>query len=679
MSIRAFFKSVWKLHIKLLRINSFLTGVWKMSAITGIYQLNNAPIHLEHGNNLMKSLEQFPSDDIRTWRNEDVFFGCHAQWITPESVNERLPFYDNEQKLAITSDAIIDNRTELFERLQVKQSQKKTITDSELILLAYLKWGKESPKYLIGDFAYMIWDERNQTLFGARDFSGARTLYYCKDHFSFAFCTIIDPLFKLPNFKKELNEEWLAEFIVIPTIVESADVHNTVYKNIYQLPPAHTITVVNGKFSLERYWHLPPTATLRLKSDEEYHEAFREVFDLAVTEKLRTYGQVGAHLSGGLDSGSVVSFATKALQKENKQLHTFSSIPEDNFNDWTPKYYAADERPFIKETVRHVGNISDHYLSFEGRSPLADVDDFLALMEMPYKFFENAYWLKGISEKAHNEGVKIVLNGARGNHSISWGSERLNIEYYASLLKKLKLIHLNQELNVYCRNFRTGKRVMLPIVARNAFPNFAQLFTKNKGFDYPIPSFINPVFAQKTDVYNRLDRYDMDISGSFRGDLNEYRRKHYDQLYYWNKSGTATTKLSLRYSLWDRDPTNDLRVIRYCLSIPEEQYVKNGMERSFLRSATKDILPDSIRLNHYVRGIQAADTIHRMKSSWKAFMEELHQLKNDSLMSEILDVKAIGAALSHIGDQPIPEHVWSNEFKILTRSLIVSRFIKGFS
>ena len=180
-------------------------------------------------------------------------------------------------------------------------------------------------------------------------------------------------------------------------------------------------------------------------------------FNLAVTEKLRTYGNVGAHLSGGLDSGSVVSFAAKELKKENKQLHTYSYIPEESFNDWTPKYYVADERPYIKETVQYVGNIKDQYLDFEGKSPLSEVDDFLELMEMPYKFFENSYWLNGINEQAHKEGIKILLNGARGNHSISWGSERLNIEYYASLLKRLKLFHLNQELNLYCQNFMTGK------------------------------------------------------------------------------------------------------------------------------------------------------------------------------------------------------------------------------
>ncbi|MBS4209176.1 asparagine synthase-related protein [Bacillus sp. FJAT-50079] len=649
-----------------------------MSAITGIYQFTNDPILLDHGNNLMKSFERFPSDDIHIWHSRKVFFGCHVQWITPESINERLPYYDYERQIAITADAIIDNRTELFERLQVNKSERTTITDSELILLAYLKWGKESPKYLIGDFAYMIWDERNQTLFGARDFSGARTLYYYKDHSRFTFCTILEPLLKLPYIKKKLNEEWLAEFIAIPTIIESVNVNNTVYKDIFQLPPSHTITIQNGKVSLERYWHLPATEILRLKSDEEYYEAFHEVFNLAVTEKLRTHGNVGAHLSGGLDSGSVVSFAAKALKQINKRLHTYSYIPEESFNDWTPKYYAADETPYIKETVGYVGNIKDRYLSFEDKNPLSEVDNFLDLLEMPYKFFENAYWLSGIGDQAQKDGVKIVLNGSRGNHSISWGSERLNIEYYASLLKKLRLFHLNRELTIYCQNFITGKKVILPVAVRNAFPKIANFFRKAEGSAYQFPAFINSTFAQKTNIYNKLQQYDIGISGNFHGDLNEYRKNYYNQLYVWNKSGTATTKMSLRYSLWDRDPTNDLRVIQFCLSIPEDQYVKNGMQRSFLRRATKGILPDSVRLNHYVRGIQAADTIHRMKDSWKAFVEELHQIKQDSAMANILDINVIGNILSKLEDQPSPNFVWTDEFKILTRSLIVYRFLKSF-
>ena len=92
------------------------------------------------------------------------FFGCHAQWITPESVGEQLPFYNYEKQLTITADAIIDNRDELFEKLQVDYSDRKNMADSELILLSYQKWGEEAPKYLVGDFAFMIWDEKQMLL-----------------------------------------------------------------------------------------------------------------------------------------------------------------------------------------------------------------------------------------------------------------------------------------------------------------------------------------------------------------------------------------------------------------------------------------------------------------------------------------------------------------------------------
>src|SRR5690606_32771619 len=120
-------------------------------------------------------------------------------WITPESIGELNPFYDSERQLVITADAIIDNRSELFQLLQIQQERRLDITDAELILLSYSKWGEDSPKYLIGDFAYIIWDERDQKLFAARDFSGSRTLYYHWNGVRLAMCTTLNPLFTLPN------------------------------------------------------------------------------------------------------------------------------------------------------------------------------------------------------------------------------------------------------------------------------------------------------------------------------------------------------------------------------------------------------------------------------------------------------------------------------------------------
>lgn len=647
-----------------------------MSAIAGIYHLNEAPLNPVQITNLMRAFQQFPADCVQTWCSSFIFMGCHAQWITPESVGETLPYYDYERKLTITADAIIDNRDELFNRLQVGLKERKTIPDSQLILLAYHKWGEAVPKLLIGDFSFMIWDEKNRKLFGARDFSGARTLYFYHNQNRFAFSTTIEPLFTLPYIGKKLNEEWLAEYLAIPGMVEAVDTRSTVYKNILQVPPSHSITVADSGVIFSRYSTFEVGEKLKLKSNEEYEEAFREVFAKAVTSRVRTYGNVGSHLSGGLDSGTVVSFAAKALKKENKKLHTFSSIPEEGFMDWTPNYYIPDERPYIKEVVNHVGNIKDFYLDFNGNSPLLEIDNFLNLMEMPYKFFENSYWLRGINEEAQKHGIKVLLNGARGNHSISWGPEKLLFDYYADLFMKLKLGTLYRELDFYCTNFKTGKSIVLPKLAKYAFTDVINTFKRNSNNDIVLPTPINPIFAEKTKVINKLQQYGVDMTGRMPKDLNKHRVNHYNQLYVWNKSGTATTKLSLRYALWDRDPTNDIRVIRFCLSLPEEQYVTGGMGRSIIRRATKNKIPDKVRLNHHARGLQAADTIQRMSPSWGHFLNELQQMTNDPLVADFINLDLIKSLTLKISDNPGPEFVFDNEFRILTRSLIVYRFMK---
>jgi len=646
-----------------------------MSAITGLINFTKEPINSEYITCLMDSFKQYPSDAIDIWKKDNVFLGCHAQWITPESVGEVVPYYDYERQLVITADAIIDNRPELFDLLQIKNVNRKEMTDSQLILLGYEKWHDQLPKHLLGDFAFMIWDEKKQILFGARDFSGSRTLYFHRSNNRLAFSTTMKPLFTLPFIEKELNEDWLAQFIVIPSMVEAADMQATVYKSIEQVPPSHSISVIDGHVQLSRYCKINVDKKLKLKSDGEYEEAFRDVFARAVSDRTRTYGEVGSHLSGGLDSGTVVSFAAKQLKKERKQLHTFSYIPEKDFEDWTPNYYTADESPFIKETINYVGNIKENFMSFSGKNPYSEIDDFLELMEMPYKFFENSYWLKGINEKAQSKGIKVMLNGARGNHSISWGSLNLTYSYYTSLMKKLRWISLYRELDAYCHNFRTGKKVLVPFIAKKAFQSISQFGRKKEESPFQFPIMINHSFAKETNVYEQLKDQGMDINDPV-ANLTEYRKKYYQQLFAWNKSGVANTQMSLRYGLWDRDPTNDLRVIKFTLALPEKQYVQCGLERSFLRRATKNILPDNVRLNQKTRGIQGADIIFRMENNWSSFIKNLNQMCSDERTAEFLDIQAISDSIQKIGYKPSNELLFDADLKMLIRSLILYRFIK---
>lgn len=653
-----------------------------MSAIVGLYDINFERIPHEYAARLLQALSTYEADYTDTWNNGYVLLGCHALLVAPESVNERLPRYDEQRQLAIAADAMIDNREELLDMLQVDRGQRVMMPDSELLLCAYVRWGEKMLHHLIGDFAFIIWDERERKLFAARDCSGTRTLYYCQEGHRFSFCTTMKPLLQLPGISSTISEDWMAQFLAIPGMAEAVDPQLTVYRQIRQIPPSHSLTITSQGLRLTPYRPITDwdQEELRLGSDEAYIEAFQDVFQRAVADRLRTRGEVGAHLSGGLDSGTVASFAARQLLSRNKRLHTYSSIPEDSYVDWAPRYYVSDERPYIGQTVEHTGNMDARYLDFAGRSPYTEIDNMLSVMEMPYKFFENAYWLAGIFEKAREQGVKVLLSGARGNHSISWGSRALSMEYYAGLLRKLQWVRLYHELDRFCEHYQSGKSYLLPQVARKALPGWMRRlagYESRRGDVFRPLTLIRPELATRTQVYDRLAEYGVLMGDSVPGRMRDYRLRHYEHPYVWNKSGVATTKLSLRHGLWDRDPTNDLRVIRFCLSLPEEQYVQGGMERSFIRRATRGILPDQVRLNVGARGLQGADTIHRMSPHWPDFLAELDQMSRDPVMVEWLDMQTVRDTMDRLGREARPELLFREEFKQLTRGLVVYRFMRS--
>lgn len=643
-----------------------------MSAITGILHYDPAADSYESVQVMMRSLRKYPADAARTWHGDSISMGCHAQWITPESVYDTLPYYDEQHRLAITADAIIDNRQQLFEQLQVDYKKRQRITDSELILMAYRRWGDQAPRYLIGDYAFVIWDADNRRLFGARDLLGSRTLYYHQTPRHFAFCTVIEPLFQLPGMKKQLNESWLAEFLAIPIIMDSIDVHGTVYREVKMLPPAHTFTLEDGRLRLSQFDSLdPPDGQLKLKSNEEYEEAFREVFQEAVQAKLRTYRQVGVSLSGGLDSGTVVSFAASPLREIGKPIQAYSYVPPRDFTDWTSRSWMPDETPFVQAIVQHVGNIQENYLDFPGRNSFEDVDDILDMMEAPYKFIENSFWLNGILEQAQRDKVGIVLSGARGNYSISWGPA---YDYYARLLRRFNWIRLHKELKQYGHNQRIRRSRILPEIARMAFPFITRSFTRNSSFDRP--QLIHPDLAARTNIFKRLKRHDVGLH-EYEMDEFEARDYQFNQLAVSNHYGVSSTKLSLRYGVAERDPTSDPRVVRFCLSLPAEQYVQNGVNRSLIRRATVGYLPDQIRLNQRIYGIQGADWIHRIRPFWGAITQEVMDIIQDksSAVQGLLHTDQIRASLERIGPEPKPEQAYDPHVKLVIQSLIVARFM----
>ncbi|WP_461611786.1 asparagine synthase-related protein [Cytobacillus kochii] len=638
-----------------------------MTAIAGIWSFNEWEIPVHYGDRMLQQFQGFRYDQVQTIRERRLFLSCSLNWITPQSRGEEIPFYNREKGLAIICNSIIDNREDLYQLLNIRKYERYMITDSQLILNAYEKWGEDCPKFLVGDFVFMIWNDKKQTWFGARDFSGTRTLYFTKNALFFSFASTMGALLTLPEVEDTYNENWIAEYLANPLTIESVDLTSTVYQSIYQIPPSHSITITKHHTQIKQYCHLlEEREPLKLKNDEQYIEAFQELFQKVVNSKLRTFKGKGAHLSGGLDSGTVTAFAAKSLQGE--PLHTFSYIPIPKFDDWTPKSRQANERPWIEEMLKLYPTLVPHFLSFSDRNAYTEMDEWLNVIESPYKYFDNTYWLRGIYEQASALDIGILLNGQRGNWTISWGPA---LDYYASLLKKYRLLHFFKETNSYSIALGVNrKKVWSAIINKKIRASHV-----NRG--HPFPQFIHPAFARQTKVYEKLRDNGIDQAGNGLTNAYQVREKQFNDLYYWHTTGVYGAKMALKYGVIPRDPTDDLRVVRFCLSLPEDQFVKNGFNRAFIRRATKGYLPNLNRLNVKSKGVQGADGLLRLLPNWSTFLNEMEKALSDQRIQHFIDVSVIRNHLKRI-QQPQANQVFDDDFRIAMRTLILYRFlIKG--
>ena len=183
-----------------------------MTKIFGVLYLDDAPLSagLEQ---MIGSLAKEPSDSSGTWQDGPVALGQQTLHTTPESLKEELPFHQIDTGLTIAGDIRLDNRKELFAKLAIPKHEHQTRGDAQLVLAAYLKWGEACPVHLLGDFAFVIWDNKNQKLFCCIDHMGMCRLFYYFDDKKFVFATDADTIMALPGVKTGISYNKLATIV----------------------------------------------------------------------------------------------------------------------------------------------------------------------------------------------------------------------------------------------------------------------------------------------------------------------------------------------------------------------------------------------------------------------------------------------------------------------------------
>jgi len=283
-------------------------------------------------------------DETGIYVDDHVAMG-HARLSIIGLADGTQPIGNEDGTLWIVFNGEIFNYPELKVDLEERGHAIRTGTDTEIIVHMYEEYGPDCLRHLNGQFAFAIWDNRQETLFLARDRVGIRPLHYCRAGDRFLFASEIKALFVDPSVTRELDTQALSQVFTVWTTLTP----KTVFKDVYELPPGHFMLLdKRGMVRMEPFWCIPfaPPGAREPASLEQATEQLRELLLDAIRIRLRADVPVGAYLSGGLDSSIITSLISG---KFNNNLRTFSI----GF-----KEQAFDETPYQQMMVEHLG--TDH-------------------------------------------------------------------------------------------------------------------------------------------------------------------------------------------------------------------------------------------------------------------------------------------------------------------------------
>ncbi|MBK7665096.1 MAG: lasso peptide isopeptide bond-forming cyclase [Sterolibacteriaceae bacterium] len=556
-----------------------------MSAIAGLLRLDGLPAEASQIERMTDVLSHRGPDGRAILLDGPASFGHCMLRSTPESLKERQPWKFGE--LAITADARIDNREELFDRLKISDTPLDQISDCELLVRAYLHWGEDCPQRLVGDFAFAIWDSRKRQFFCARDQMGVKPFYYAfHAKRQFILASEIKAILCIPDVPRTINEVKIGDYL----LADFGDKSRTFYSHVSRLPPATTLVVGDNGIRLREYWSLDPTRETRLSSDSEYAEAFREVFSEAVRCRLRSAFPVGSMLSGGLDSSSIACVAHDLMATERAgDLHTFSIIFDE--------VKGSDERGHIHDVLGSRG-FQSHFTLADGLTPFDDIDKVLWHQDEPF-YAPNLFLNRQVWKITKESGVRVLLDGLFGDNVVSHGVEHLNELAnrwrWLALARELKQVIETSKRDVPLRE--PLLRYILQMGVRPYVPEAAlALWRRLRGLpatpDFEQTGILQTDFCKRTGIRERLSRRY----------IEERKPKSASQAHAASlESGMIETALEIynrgcgEFGIETRFPFADKRVVEYCLGIPGAQKISQGFTRMILRRGLAGHLPESIR------------------------------------------------------------------------------------
>jgi asparagine synthase (glutamine-hydrolysing) len=522
--------------------------------------------------------DRYALDGVSVNAQGQIGMGYQPYHTHERSNLESQPAIDGQGNMLVL-DGRIDNHLELCDLLHIRDQD---MPDSFIVLTAFLRWGEACFSRLIGEWALALWSNTDKLLYLARDHAGTRTLFYEHSKDALIWSTYLETFFSEES-TRPLSLQYAAAYLGFRPIAEF-----TPYDGILAVPPMHYLIVREDRILKRSHWDWVSSQPLLCKSDSEYEEIFLSLFRQAVKRRSGSGAPIVSHLSGGIDSTSIVCMADHIGQTEHH-----SSEPIDTLSFYDDSEPNWDERPYFSAVE-----------SIRGRTGSHIETSWMSRTFDPPSFSHGVYLYPGADSAsiqheerlrtiAQQRGYRAILSGTGGDEVLG-GVPTASPELAGYLVTGEFQLLLSQATE-WCLADGTALAQTIGQTARYAFA----LYWRHRQSARAVPSWIA----------RPLRRYCVNTLGFAEWIARlGHRPVAIDNILTWlsiletlpHSAPSLLARYEYRYPYLDRD------LAEFLFRIPREQLVRPGRRRSLMRRALRNIVPEQVlerrRKAYVIRG-----------------------------------------------------------------------------
>jgi len=578
-----------------------------MSVQYGLWSFNHKGITPKDLARIRVALSAYESEQVSEYSGGDIQLIHLPFHVTPESEIERQPFQSRSGRVVLW-DGRLDNRQELIGFL--RSELQGASTDVAIVAAALDSWGTAALSKLIGDWALSVWNPQEQTVLLAKDFLGAKPLYYKEGKNGFAWSTVLDPLFLFEQHSVRLQEEYLAGwFSHFPAT------HLTPFVGIDSVPPSSYVLFRTSGIEVRQYWSFDASKRISYRDDREYEEHFRTVFGESVRRRLRSKTPILAQLSGGMDSSSIVCMAD-ALAAGG-----FSEIPRVDtisyFNNSEPNW---NEVPYFEKVEQKRGRAGHHIAVDFGRDwhPSFDPAVFAATPDSGTMVTANSDY----PSRVKSNGYRVLLQGSGGDEVL--GGVPTPLPELADFL-------LRGRVRQFVRRsveWAIAQRIPALHLFFETIEQFLPVLAGQRKHSWPVwlqSRFVKANnealggYARRFRIFGPLPSFQANMAA-----LESLRRQ------------IACVGLDPKLPIERRYPYLDRDLLEYLYAIPRQQLVRPNRRRSLMRRALTGIVPSEI-LNRRRKAFIVRAPLLAIRSELPSLLERTTNMRSNR--SGIVDEK----------------------------------------